>query len=252
MPSRRRRGALAQCGLRPQHAERVPAVLVVRAVDDQHTVEVVELVLDGARGEAVELEAHLLPGGIPALEDHVRRPRDRDADALERQASLLLSLSLRGRLDEPRVDDGVRAVLALAPSKTNSRWRTPTCVAARPTPWASAISSIIRSASWTQVVVELGHLAGLHPERDVRVLPDLGQRAWRRIALRLLLRLEVGLVVLVVVLVLVLMVVLVVVLVAVPVLVLMLRCHRRPSLREAVAHPVGVEQRPPVRAARRS
>ena len=56
---------LAQDGLRPQRAERFLAVLGVGPVDDQHAVEMVELVLDDPRGEPLELVPHVLAGRDP-------------------------------------------------------------------------------------------------------------------------------------------------------------------------------------------
>ena len=51
------------CGRRI--AERLLAVLVVGAVDDQHAVEMVELVLDDARAHPLELEAARRPRRDP-------------------------------------------------------------------------------------------------------------------------------------------------------------------------------------------
>ena len=69
-PSRRRRSAavpLPQNGARPQRRERLFAVLVVGAVDDQHAVQMVELVLHDARAVLVELEANVLAVRRPCL-----------------------------------------------------------------------------------------------------------------------------------------------------------------------------------------
>src|SRR5262245_3134195 len=103
-PSRRRRCALPENGLRPQDPERAAAVLVVGAVDDQHAVEMVVLVLDDAGTEPLELPAHLAAVEVPPLEADARRAGHGDADALQREAALLLGLALDALLDhEPRV-----------------------------------------------------------------------------------------------------------------------------------------------------
>src|SRR5207253_3245328 len=89
---------------------RLLAVLFVGAVDDQHAVEVVVLVLDDAGGHSLELPAHIVALGILALELDESRALDRDADALEREAAFLLDLLVAGH-GEARVDDGARALL---------------------------------------------------------------------------------------------------------------------------------------------
>ena len=60
-------------------------------------------------------------------------------------------------------------------------------MAARPTPFASCISLIIRSTSRVEVLVELLDLARRHPQRRIGVLADLRER---RLAQRLALRVE--------------------------------------------------------------
>ena len=64
--------------------ERLPPAFVGRAVEDQHAVKVVELVLDNARLELVELEMELLAVRRSSLQRHVCRTLDRNRDALWR------------------------------------------------------------------------------------------------------------------------------------------------------------------------
>src|SRR5437763_8221273 len=103
VPWRPRRCALAEDGARPQRRERLLAVLVVGAVDDQHAREVVELVLDDPRGVLVELEPEVLAARILSLEDEARRAFHRHTDSLQREATLVL----RRRLVAALGDDGV-------------------------------------------------------------------------------------------------------------------------------------------------
>src|SRR4051812_9087538 len=100
-PSRRRRCALPQDGLRPQDPERAAAVLVVGAVDDQHAVEVVALVLGDPRPHALELVADLL--AVEALPDErdAERALDRHPRALQREAALLLDVALVRGVRDP-------------------------------------------------------------------------------------------------------------------------------------------------------
>ena len=55
-------------GLRAQGRQRLAAGLGRRPVEDQDPVEVVELVLDDPRGEALELEAHVVPLRVARLD----------------------------------------------------------------------------------------------------------------------------------------------------------------------------------------
>ena len=96
----------------------------------------------GAPVEVLPLERHLdapaRPGRArPGARGSPRRPRPVDVE----------------RVGDRRVDDRV-ALLVPVRWKTNSRCRTPTCVAASPTPRASCISRAIFSASRREVVVE--------------------------------------------------------------------------------------------------
>ncbi len=81
---------------RPQDSERLLAVLVVGAVDDQHAVEVVELVLDDARASPSSSKPNRLAVRIDALER--RRVTERSTGhthALQREAALLVGLASR-------------------------------------------------------------------------------------------------------------------------------------------------------------
>ena len=84
--------------LRPQERERLPAGLRRRPVEDQHAVEVIELVLRDPRGQAFQLEPDLFPLGVGRLDRHPLVPFDRDHDALERKAALDIALPLVGAL----------------------------------------------------------------------------------------------------------------------------------------------------------
>ena len=58
----------AEDGLRPQLGECGASRLVVGAVDDEHAVEMIELVLNDARGREPELELESLAGRIDPLD----------------------------------------------------------------------------------------------------------------------------------------------------------------------------------------
>src|SRR5581483_7925276 len=96
---------------RPQRRERLLAVLVVGPVDDQHAVEVVQLVLDDARSVRLELDAQVIAVRVLALEHDTRGALDGHAHALEREAALLLGRRLLAALDDDGVDDRARPLL---------------------------------------------------------------------------------------------------------------------------------------------
>src|SRR5215211_5982030 len=95
--------------LRPQDAERALPAFGVRPVDDEHAVEVVELVLRDARAQPGELPADIRALDVLPLERHTRRPLDRDPHSLEREAALVVRLRRIAALDDPRVHDRPRA-----------------------------------------------------------------------------------------------------------------------------------------------
>src|SRR5581483_9579848 len=98
--SRRPRASLPEDGAWPQRRERFLAVLVVGAVDDQHAVEVVELVLRDARAVALELVADVGAVLVLAFEHQLRRALDRHANALQREAAFVVRLGVAPLLDD--------------------------------------------------------------------------------------------------------------------------------------------------------
>ena len=131
--------------------------------------------LDDARGEPLELE----PDGAPVTSwpstVTSSAPLDRHAHALQRQAALLVDVSSHRALRRSGVDER-RHVLVVGGWKTKSRRRTPTCVAASPTPCASCISVRHPLGEPRELVVEVLDLVRPHPQDGVAVLADLGQR----------------------------------------------------------------------------
>ena len=72
--------------------------------------------------------------------------------------------------------------------KTKTRWRMPTCVAARPTPRASCISWRMRVTSRARSSSNDVDLVRAHPQHGIAVLPDLRERelpARRRLGVEL-------------------------------------------------------------------
>ena len=59
----------------------------------------------------------------------------------------------------------------------------PTCVAARPTPWAPSITSRIQSTCSRSCVVELGDRERLRPQHGVAHLAHVGERRLAALAL---------------------------------------------------------------------
>src|SRR5437867_894058 len=96
----------------PQRRQRLAACLLRRAVDDQHAVEVVELVLDGPRREALELVLDVLAALVLADDPHRDRALDGRQHTLEREAALVVRLHFVASLDELRVHEGEHLVVA--------------------------------------------------------------------------------------------------------------------------------------------
>ena len=129
---------------RPEDAESLPPRLLIGPVDDQLPVEMVELVLDDARREPFERERDGVAGSVPALDGHLHGALDVDADGAEGEAPFLVDLDRLAR----SVSTGLTSTWSSPSSwNTNTRRRTPTCVAASPTPAASCMSAIIRSVT---------------------------------------------------------------------------------------------------------
>ena len=167
--------SLAEDGARPQRRERLLAVLVVGAVDDQHAVEVVELVLHDARARTRRARSgrRRRSGPCPRARRRVERSTGTRTPCSERQPSSSDSVSSpRSTTTGLTIARGASS----SGSKTNTRRSTPTCVAASPTPCASCISVDHPLDEPAEVVVELLDLVRLHPQRRVAVLADLRER----------------------------------------------------------------------------
>ena len=116
---RRRRGEAdprhVSCGRRaraaPEGRHGCTPRLVRRAVEHEHAVEMVELVLADAGVEAFELEPEVGAAcGSFAVTVTRRVPLDRHEEALEREAALVVDVGLVAARRDRGVDDGDRRV----------------------------------------------------------------------------------------------------------------------------------------------
>ena len=90
---------------RPQYCESLATRLGSRAVEGQFSVEVIDLVLDGARGKAVELQRQLSSVDALPFQANRDRPLDRNQHALEREAALVVGLQLVAERSDTWIDD---------------------------------------------------------------------------------------------------------------------------------------------------
>src|SRR3954453_16103978 len=89
-----------------ERADRRALLLLGRAVEHQHAVEVVELMLEDAGVQAAGLEALRLAARVDGLHHHILRALDLDVHLrlAEREAALERGLALVARRDDPWVD----------------------------------------------------------------------------------------------------------------------------------------------------
>ena len=185
------------CGRQPR--ERPAARLVVGAVDDEHAVQVVELVLHDPCGRQLQLELDALPVLVEPLDGHGGRALDRHEHLPQREAALVLDVRLLRALRDHGVHE--HAVLALVHEDEQPAQDADL---GRREPDALRLVHEARHAldEAPEVVVDVLDLARLHAQRGVAVLPDPRERDQApRLALELQL---VALALLVIVLVLVL------------------------------------------------
>ena len=119
-------------------------------IDDQLAVEVVDLVLDGGRQQALPPPAPAVcPRGRGSARSAEGRSMSMRTSGIDRQPSSCSRISDPER-DDLGIDQHQRAAAArssLAVSSTIRRRGTPTCTAARPTPGAAYMVSSMSSAS---------------------------------------------------------------------------------------------------------
>ena len=93
-------------------AERLAPRLVGRAVEDQHAVQVVELVLEHARGQTLELEADRIAVLVARFDRERELPLHGNRDPLQGQTAFVVGLQLPGAARHHGVHQRVRLFLA--------------------------------------------------------------------------------------------------------------------------------------------
>ena len=108
----------------------------------------VDLVLDHSRLEPLGLDPHRFAGRRARLHRDGYGSLDgyRDTSGVERQTSFVDDVDLLRSGNDPGVDERGRLAVLVGLSR-RYRWRIPIWGAARPTPWAEAITPVIRSTS---------------------------------------------------------------------------------------------------------
>src|SRR5581483_10365142 len=96
---------------RTQPRERLPARLLRRAIEDQHAVEVVELVRDDAGVEPLELVHDLRAPHVPGLYGDRGGTLDRHLHTPERQAALVVDDPLAAADRDERIDERVQLLV---------------------------------------------------------------------------------------------------------------------------------------------
>src|SRR6185436_1009275 len=157
-----------------QRSERFTAGFGRRAVQDERSVEVVELVLDDARDDPFEVVPDLVATLVKALDPHRRRALDRHRDALDGKTAFVVRVRLVAATHDLGVhEDGDLVLLRRededAPENADLRRRETDSV--------RVLHQLAHARHEPlEVVVELLDRRCLHAQDGVRVLADLRQR----------------------------------------------------------------------------
>src|SRR5450830_51972 len=160
---------------RPQHGESLAARLESGAVEEQNSVEVIELVLNGARGKAVELQHQLLTVDSLCLETNRDRALDWHQHALQREAAFLFDLQLVAKRSDARIDDRLRQLL-LAQLDREHPLQAADLVRGQTDSVGIVYKRDHPLGLPRQRLVEDLNLARAHTQNRIRVLADLRQR----------------------------------------------------------------------------
>src|SRR5262249_40990029 len=142
--------------------------------ENEHSVEVVELVLDDPGVEILQLDPDRRAPEILRLQRQLRRPLDRDEHALEREAPLVRALAAVARRGHDRIDEGDGLGVLVLAEPTDEHAPDDADLGRRQ---ADAVrighQHVHTLGQPAEVVVEHVDLCGLHPQRRVGVLADL-------------------------------------------------------------------------------
>src|SRR5262249_48749552 len=160
---------------RPQRRQRLAARLRRRAVDHQHAVEVVDLVLHGPGDESLQLERDILPTLVLPLDADRHRTLHGREHTLQREAAFVVDLDLVATPNDPRVHDGRDLVVLRCeheqPSQDPDLVRRETDFACLDYQHGHSLNEPAK------VVVEVLDRFRLHAEHGIRVLANLRERA---------------------------------------------------------------------------
>src|SRR6266508_5987794 len=164
-------------GLRPEDGQRLPAGLSRGSVEDEHPVEVVELVLGHPGLEALELEPELRALGVGRFEGDADMALDGALHPREREAALVARLHLLAARDDLRIDDDDRLLSGLVFAAAEDEHPPDDPHLVRGEPHAVRLPHQVRHAldETRQVFVEPLDLASLHAQDGIGVLANLGK-----------------------------------------------------------------------------
>jgi hypothetical protein len=144
-------------------------------VDEEDAVQVVDLVQEDAREEALDLAEVVLAVDVLEADAGAQRSVERVEEAGERQAALVALLDLLGRLLDDGVDD--RTVLVLDRDLPDEQaLQDPDLVGGEPRPRGLAERVEHVAGEPTQTVVEVGDRPRLLPQDGVTEDPDVERR----------------------------------------------------------------------------
>jgi hypothetical protein len=157
----------------PQRCKRFAAGLRRRAVQDQRSVEVVELVLHDAGGSFFEVVPNLLPVRVTAFDPYRGGPLDGHRDALNGEAAFVVRFGFIATADDLRIDEHADPVVPEGEDEDatqDSDLRGSEADAVR------VLHQLAQAGGEPlQVVVELLHGRRLHPQDGVGILANLGE-----------------------------------------------------------------------------
>lgn len=155
----------------PEDSHRLATGLPRRAIDDQLSVEVVQLVLRDARCHVLEVDSNLLAVLVTALDPDRSRALDRDRHTLQGKAPLVVRFHLGTPADDLRVDERDDLVLL---RREDEHALQDANLCRRETDPVGLLHQLSHAGGEpAQIIVELLDGSRLHAQHGVRVLPDL-------------------------------------------------------------------------------